>query len=202
MSAGTGDQVLPETRRGVRPDRRPYLRMLALAAVVLAADQASKVWAVSALADGRQIAVIPDLISLRLLYNPGAAFSIGTDATWVFALTTGCAVAGILYAGRRLGSLGWAAVLGVLLGGSLSHLFDRLFRTPGFAQGHVVDFIDYNGFFVGNVADIAITGGAALFILLSARGVPFGGDHTGRTGPGESSDPGDPAGTAPGGSTG
>lgn len=175
VSAGAGDEVLPGAPSGALRDRRPYAWMLVLSTIVLALDQASKVWAVAALGDGREITVIPGMISFRLLYNPGAAFSIGTDATWVFALTTACAVVGILFAGRRLGSPPWAVVLGVLLGGSLSHLFDRLFRTPGFARGHVVDFIDYHGLFVGNIADIAITGGAALFILLSVRGVPFGG---------------------------
>jgi signal peptidase II len=53
------------------------------------------------------------------------------------------------------------------LGGAVSHLGDRLFRDPGFAQGHIVDFIDYAGFFVGNVADIALVGGAALLIVAS-----------------------------------
>ncbi|GGO78553.1 signal peptidase II [Nonomuraea cavernae] len=55
-----------------------------------------------------------------------------------------------------------------------TYLLDRLFRPPGFAQGHVVDFIDYGGLFVGNVADIALTGGCALLMLLSFRGIPLG----------------------------
>lgn len=156
---------------------RLYGLMLALAAVVLTADQVSKLWAVSALSDGRRITVIPHLIALRLLYNPGAAFSIGTGATWVFALAAAAAVVGILYAGRRLGSRAWAAGLGVLLGGATSHLLDRLLRAPGFARGHVVDFIDYNGFFVGNIADIALTGGVAVLILLGLRGIPLDGIH-------------------------
>jgi signal peptidase II len=60
----------------------------------------------------------------------------------------------------------------VLLGGAASHLGDRLFREPGFARGHVVDFIDY-GLFVGNVADIALTCGCVAMLLLSLRGVPL-----------------------------
>ena len=51
------------------------------------------------------------------------------------------------------------------LGGAISHLGDRLFREPGFARGEIVDFIDYFGFFVGNVADIALVGGAIAIVL-------------------------------------
>jgi signal peptidase II len=60
-----------------------------------------------------------------------------------------------------------AIALALMLGGATTHLLDRLFRPPGFARGHVVDFIDYNGWFVGNVADIALVGGAILLVLLS-----------------------------------
>ncbi|WP_327093202.1 signal peptidase II [Nonomuraea sp. NBC_01738] len=144
--------------------------MLALAGAVLLVDQLTKLWAVSALSGGERVAVIPPLIHFRLLYNPGAAFSIGTDATWVFALAAAAAVIGILYVARRLASTGWALALGLMLGGALTHLGDRLFREPGFARGHVVDFIDY-GPFVGNVADIALACGGVVLVLLSIRGV-------------------------------
>ncbi|MCK2212196.1 signal peptidase II [Actinomadura sp. ATCC 31491] len=155
-----------------RGSGRLYGMMLALAAVVLLVDQLTKLWAVAALSGGERVAVLPPLIHFRLLYNAGAAFSLGTGTTWVFALTAAAAVAGILHVARRLASPGWALVLGVLLGGAVSHLGDRLFRAPGFAQGHVVDFIDY-GPFVGNVADLALTCGCAAMVLLSLRGVPF-----------------------------
>ncbi|MEV4068132.1 signal peptidase II [Nonomuraea fuscirosea] len=154
---------------------RRYGWMLVLAAVVLAVDQSSKFWAVSALADGERVTVVPQVIQLRLLLNPGAAFSIGEGVTWVFTLAAAAAVIGILYVGRRLRSSAWTVVLGALLGGAGSHLLDRLFRPPGFAHGHVVDFIDYGGLFVGNVADIALTGGCALLMLLSVRGIPLDG---------------------------
>ncbi|WP_222107397.1 signal peptidase II [[Actinomadura] parvosata] len=166
---------MPEEHSARDTGRRmpPYGWMLVLAAAVLLVDQGSKLWAVSALAQGRDIAVLPQLIELRLLLNSGAAFSIGEGATWVFTLTTAAAVAGILYAGRRLRSTAWTVVLGGLLGGAASHLLDRLFRPPGFAHGHVVDFIDYGGLFVGNVADIALTLSCALLVLLTWRGIPL-----------------------------
>jgi signal peptidase II len=174
--SGECEVEMPENRSARDTGRsvRPYGWMLVLAATVLLVDQASKLWAVSALSDGRNIPVIPGLIELRLLLNSGAAFSIGEGVTWVFTLTTAAAVAGILYTGRRLRSPAWAVVLGGLLGGATSHLLDRLFRPPGFAQGHVVDFIGYGGLFVGNVADIALTLSCALLLLLTLRGIPLG----------------------------
>ncbi|MFF4418289.1 signal peptidase II [Streptosporangium sp. NPDC001559] len=158
--------------RSERGSRRLYGIMLALAAVVALLDQLTKFWAVSTLSETERVPVIPPLIHFRLLYNPGAAFSLGENATWVFALVAAAAVGGILYTARRVASPGWALVLGALLGGAVSHLGDRLLREPGFARGHVVDFIDY-GPFVGNVADIALTCGGAALVLLSLRGVPF-----------------------------
>lgn len=158
---------------------RPYGWMLMLAAVVLVVDQSAKFWAISALSDGERIAVIPELIQLRLLLNPGAAFSIGAGATWVFTIVAAVAVGAILYVGRRVRSTAWTVVLGALLGGAFSHLLDRLFRAPGFAQGHVVDFIDYGGLFVGNVADIALTVSCVLIMVLTLRDIPLG-DATGK----------------------
>jgi signal peptidase II len=149
--------------------------MLVLAVMVLLADQASKLWAISALADGEPVSVIPGVIRLRLFFNPGAAFSIGEGVTWVFTLVAAAAVAGIAHVGRRLRSTAWTVALGALLGGATSHLLDRLFRPPGFARGHVVDFIDYGGLFVGNLADIALTGSCAFMVLLSARGISLDG---------------------------
>ncbi|MGI5487189.1 signal peptidase II [Microtetraspora malaysiensis] len=147
-----------------------------LAAVVLLADQLSKIWAVSALSGGERVTVLPRLLEFHLVYNPGAAFSFATEATPVFAVAAAVAVAGILYAGRRLRSAAWACALGGMLGGAASHLLDRLARSPGFGRGHVVDFIDYGGLFVGNVADIALTASCALLALLTLRGIPLGAE--------------------------
>lgn len=152
--------------------------LLALAAGVIALDQASKLWATSELSSGRVIAVLGDLLSLRLTYNSGAAFSIGAGSTWIFTIATGVAALAGLYIARRVRSRGWAVALGLLLGGAVTHLLDRLFRVPGFARGHVVDFIDYAGLFVGNVADIALVTGAALWALLTLRGIHLDGSRS------------------------
>lgn len=151
--------------------------LLATAAVVLAVDQLAKAWAVRALGDGRSIEVVGELVQLRLFRNPGAAFSFATGSTWIFTVIATVASIAIVRASRRLGSPLWALALGLLLGGALGNLVDRLFREPGFPQGHVVDFIDLPRLFVFNVADASISGAAALIALLSWWGVGVDGSR-------------------------
>ena len=142
---------------------------LGIAAVVLVLDQATKFWAERTLTGRDPIPVLGDFLQFRLLYNPGAAFSLGAGSTWIFAIAAAIAVVVLLWYVARPQPKGWLIALSLLLGGATTHLGDRLFREPGFARGHVVDFIDYNGWFVGNVADIALFCGAASLLLLSLR---------------------------------
>ncbi|WP_327035500.1 signal peptidase II [Micromonospora ureilytica] len=150
-----------------------FRAVVLIAAVVLAADQLTKYWAESTLSGGQTITILGDLLQLRLLYNPGAAFSIGSAYTWIFAVFAAAAVVAVTVVAWRVTSRAWAVALGLVLGGAATHLLDRLFREPGFARGHVVDFIDYAGFFVGNVADIALVVGVGIVMLLNVRGVPL-----------------------------
>ncbi|MBB5868355.1 signal peptidase II [Allocatelliglobosispora scoriae] len=166
----------PADDRTASPSRTPRLfpMLLALAAGLVAVDQLTKWWAVAALTGRAPIDVIGELLRLRLTYNPGAAFSLGTEYTWVLTLFAAVAVVVIAYVARRVASRAWAVGFGLMLGGAFTHLLDRLFREPGFARGHVVDFIDY-GPFVGNVADIALVVGVALIIVLNLRNIPMNG---------------------------
>jgi signal peptidase II len=143
--------------------------VLAVAVFVVALDQATKFWAESALAGRPAMRVIGDFLQFRLLYNPGAAFSIGEGATWIFTIITAVAVVVLARYAVKPAPRAQVIALTLLLGGATTHLIDRLFRAPGFARGHVVDFIDYNGWFVGNVADIALTFGAVLLVVSSLR---------------------------------
>jgi signal peptidase II len=166
-----------------------------LAAFVLAADQLTKWWAESALTvDGEPVPLVGELLQLRLIYNPGAALSIASGYTWILTIVVTVVVVFIVRAIGRLGSRGWAVALGLLLGGAVGNLVDRLAREPGFARGHVVDFIDYAGFFVGNVADIAVVSAAVLIAVLSLRGIGLDGKRHGGAEPaaepdGDQSDP-------------
>ncbi len=145
---------------------RPFWITVAIAVVVIVADQLSKVWAIENLSDGQTIPVIGDFIRFWLVYNPGAAFGLGTGYTWILAIIAGAVAVGLAWYAWRVRSVAWTIALGLILGGAVTHLGDRLFRDPGFARGHVVDFIAYGNWFVGNVADIAIVGGVAMAVLL------------------------------------
>jgi signal peptidase II len=167
------------------PTRARLLTLLAgVTLLVYAADQVTKVLATDRLRPGVPVEVVGTLLQLRLIRNPGAAFSLATGMTWLLTLVAVGVVVVVLRSARRIGSPGWALALGLLLGGALGNLTDRLVRAPGFARGHVVDFIDYNGWFVGNVADIAIVVATVVVGLLSMRGIGLDGSRTG--GPTES----------------
>ncbi len=105
-----------------------------------------------------------------MVFNSGAAFSLGEDYTWVLSVVAAAVTVGIVYYARRARTPLAIALFGVALGGAVGNLLDRLFREPGLGRGHVVDMINYNNFFVGNVADIAIVGSAAVFMLVSLFG--------------------------------
>ncbi|WP_211239795.1 signal peptidase II [Jiangella gansuensis] len=164
--------------------------LAAITIVITTIDQLTKVWAESSLAGREPIEIVGDLLQLRLLYNSGAAFSIATGMTWLLTLIVAIVIVVVLRASARLGSPGWTAALGMLLGGAFGNLIDRLFRDPGFPEGHVVDFIDYGGLFVGNIADIAITGAAVLIAILTLRGSTIDGvTRTPASAPGGTDDP-------------
>lgn len=150
-----------------------------VALVAYAADQASKAWAVAALTDAPPREVVGSLLRLVLIRNPGAAFSLGTGNTWVLSVLAAIVLVVVVRTSRRLGSLGWAWAFGLILGGALGNLTDRLTRAPGLGQGHVVDFIDYHGWFVGNVADIAIVVAAGLIAGQALRGIGVDGRREG-----------------------
>lgn len=157
----------PRTQRWTR--RAPWLA-IGVALVVLTVDQLTKAWAEANLPVGRRFPIVGDALGIRLIYNPGAAFSIGTGATWVFTIAAAGAVVAASWFTWRVRSRPWAICLGLFLGGAVTHLLDRLLRAPSFGQGHVVDFIAYFDWFVGNVADIALFAAGVLVVTLSALG--------------------------------
>lgn len=130
-----------------------------LAVVVLAADQFTKYLAIENLPFQEPVPILGDVLVFYLTRNPGAAFSLGEGVTWLFTIALAVVAVVIVYlAATRLRSRLWAVVLGLLLGGVLGNLTDRLFRQPGFPVGHVVDFINTPWMMpaIYNVADIFI----------------------------------------------
>jgi len=167
---------------------RLVLACVALAAYVV--DQATKQWAVEALAD-QDVPVIGDLLVLHLVFNPGAAFSTGTEFTIVFTALAFVAVAVVLWLSRRVGSMLWGVGLGFLLGGVAGNLTDRLLRPPGDFRGHVVDFLMLPHWPVFNVADMCINAAAVAIVVQSLRGIRIDGTRV-------DGDAADTAGEAPG----
>lgn len=173
----TNDVAVPASgRRRLVP-----LLLLAVAVVVYAADQLTKNWVVSHLTEGESVPVIGEFLQWHFVRNPGAAFSFASGSTWIFTLLAAVVVVVILWQIRRLRSIPWALFLGMLLGGVLGNLTDRLTRPPGFPEGHVVDFILTPWMWLGfnpaiyNVADIGIVTGMGLFVIVSLLGLPIDG---------------------------
>ena len=145
--------------------------MVLLVALVWAGlDQATKVWAESALTRGEPVPLVGDLLQLHLTYNSGAAFSLGTGWTGVVTTIATLVSIAIIWQAFRTRSLAWALTLGLLLGGAVGNLIDRYFRPPSVGLGHVVDFLALPNFPVFNIADMGVTTAAVLIVVLSLRG--------------------------------
>ncbi|WP_051755699.1 signal peptidase II [Nocardia sp. NRRL WC-3656] len=160
------------------PRRLPWL--LLIAAVVLAVDLGTKALVVAKMTPGEPISIFGDVVRLTLIRNSGAAFSMATGMTWLLTLIAVAVVIGVIRIGRTLRSLSWAVGLGLVLGGALGNLVDRLFRSPGPLQGHVIDFIAVTKWWpVFNVADSSIVCGAILLVVLTVFGFEPDGTRAG-----------------------
>ena len=173
---------MPETepQQATACKREVSIRALVVLAVVAvlaySLDRVSKSLVVENLILGRPVNVLGELLQLRYVENPGAAFSLGSGSTWVFAIIAAVVAVFIVIFARRIRSTAWAVLFGMLLGGNLGNLTDRLTRPPGFGVGHVVDFLQVYAFpAIFNVADVAIVSSMGLFILLTIRGVGLDG---------------------------
>jgi len=161
-------------RAGIRVGA--ILLVLGLAVAVILVDQLTKLAAIAYLEEGVPVRVLGPVAGFMLERNSGAAYSMGAGYTWIFAILAAAVAVFIVVTTRRIRSLGWAAVFGLLLGGTLGNLGDRLFREPSFGMGHVVDFISIPWLgFVCNVADVAITAAMVWFVILILMGRPLGG---------------------------
>lgn len=140
--------------------RTRLVLVAAVAAAVVAVDQLSKSWAVDRLT-GADIHLFGP-VRLHLTYNTGGAFSLGRGNPWFFAVAAVVLVVALGVFGRHLRRPLVAAALGLVLGGALGNLADRLFRDTG---GAVIDFVDVGFWPVFNVADAAVTLGAVALLL-------------------------------------
>lgn len=151
----------------------------AVVAAVALLDQVTKTFMVSWLEPGESVAVIGDWFRFRLLFNPGAAFSMGSGSTWLFTVIQIAFIAAVAIYAPRVRDPWLAVGLGLIAGGAAGNLFDRLARPPAFFLGHVVDFVSVGNFAVFNLADAAITVGVVVFIAATLlRPEPEGAGET------------------------
>jgi len=167
----TADPVRLRTRR-----LRALTVMGCVAVIVVAADAISKQLVLARLPGHPPVRLLHGLITLDLTFNAGAAFGVGTSYTAVIALIVCGVIVYIIRTARRLRSLAWTIALGLLLGGAMGNLVDRLFRAPGPLRGEVVDWINLPHFpWTFNLADASITCAAVLIAVLALRGVRIDG---------------------------
>jgi len=150
---------------------RPWRTLYLIAGVVWLIDLGTKVWAEKTLSSRANVEVLGSFLQLTFIRNSGAAFSIGTGKTIFFTIFALIVLVFITRYAGRITSKGWAVVGGLVLGGILGNLTDRIFRAPSFLQGHVIDWIQLPRWPVFNVADSAIVIAASLAVILTLRNV-------------------------------
>lgn len=171
-----------------RVRRAPVLVLLATAGTALLADAGTKHLALAALEDRDPVRLLGGAVYLTLTRNSGAAFSLGSEHTWVFPIIATAVIGWIAWMALRLRSLPWAVALGLVLGGVLGNLADRIFRAPGTFVGHVVDMVSlfdpYGRVWpVFNLADSVLVSGVVLAFLLELTGRQRDGTRVGRAAP-------------------
>jgi signal peptidase II len=189
---------------GGAPARRKRVAVLVgVAAFVLAADITTKAVVVAHLRPDQPVHLLGDIFEFWLTRNPGAAFSVGTGETVVFTVIAFGVIVYIARTARKLYSVGWAIALGLLLGGAMGNLGDRIFRAPGLFRGYVVDWIGVvpRYYPIFNLADSAIVCGGILTVILAMRGFHLDGTRGEfAAGPGapaeENAEPAESAGSA------
>ncbi len=157
--------------RSPHTPKKAWRFLYALALFVWLIDFTTKTWAVSQLLDGGPVKVLGTFLQLNLTRNSGAAFGFATGSTIFLSLLAVIVSVVINYYAPKIDSNGWAITLGLLLGGVLGNLTDRLFREPGFLRGHVIDWIELPNWPIFNVADSAIVIASVIAITLSMRNI-------------------------------
>ena len=148
--------------------RRRYALVGGVAAAVVVADQGTKWWAVDRLSRG-PIKIVGSF-RLALGHNRAGAFGLGSGFVPMIVLAVVALVVVLFVVGRSIDRPTMAVALGLVLGGAVGNLLDRVFRSPGFGRGAVIDFVDLRWWPVFNVADAAITIGCVVLVLVSFNG--------------------------------
>ncbi|WP_199237931.1 signal peptidase II [Kribbella steppae] len=175
--AAEGDAV-PTDSESTPVRRRSWKLMVLFGAVgllILFLDQLTKALALAHLTPGEPVNVIGSFLKFNLIRNSGAAFSLGSDYTPYISAIQITVALGVAYLSRKLGSIGWAVAFGLLFGGAVGNIIDRIFREPSPFHGHVIDFLQTPHWAIFNIADMAVTSAAVLLVIQTLRGVRLDG---------------------------
>ena len=152
--------------------------MLKIAVFIVISDLLTKIIAVQTLENRDSIVLVPalfgerigPLLQLTFIRNPGAAFSLGTNATWIFTILAFVISVVIWKTGKKIENRIWAICLGAMLGGAIGNLLDRIFRSPGIFRGAVVDFFQIPYWAIFNIADMAVSISATIVAIMTIFG--------------------------------
>lgn len=167
MSSADADADAPDAPLAPSASRARRIVPFIVGTVILA-DQLTKSWMVANHSE-TPVSIVGHGVELHVARNPGGAFSTFTNATAVLAVLAILLTVWLVRVVRRTSDTLTVVALALVLGGALGNLCDRIFRSPGVLQGHVVDFVRVGSFPSFNVADSAITIGAGLLIVASFR---------------------------------
>lgn len=155
--------------------KRPRIRVavfLAVAVIAVVLDRLTKLWALASLNNDENIVVVPKLLCLTLVHNPGASLGLGSSVTWLISCLAFVACVVLAYLGLTTDSLWWTSGLALAFAGAFGNLTDRVVYANGLLNGSVVDFLNY-GWSVGNVADIELAVAVVIIVALLFAGVPL-----------------------------
>lgn len=161
-----------QTERRAPLTNRPRYFFVASATIVFALDLVTKNWAVSSLQYREPIRVIGDFLKFTYSTNKGAAFNIADNATIGLSIVKLCVATFLIYYIRKVTSVWWGLALGLLCGGVIGNLWDRITRAPGRWGGEVVDWIELPHWPIFNIADSCIVVSAVFITILAMRNIP------------------------------
>ncbi|GAA2035925.1 hypothetical protein GCM10009720_15610 [Yaniella flava] len=157
------------------PQRAWWIALIPMV-IAYVADLWSKETVLANMQEGEQIPVIESVVNWHFIRNPGAAFSIGTEVTWLFTVIQAAGLLIVLYLiVFRARTMPWLITLGALGGGIAGNLTDRLFREPTFGMGHVIDFISVPNFAIFNIADSFIVCSIIVIVIMVLFGKTMDG---------------------------
>jgi len=155
--------------------KRSTTVIVMVAALVIALDRVTKLWAVHSLTPGVSESAIPNLLWFTLLTNSGAAFSTLSNATWIFTFFSSAVSVYVLFKSPRIVDRWWQLAAGGILGGAVGNLIDRFFNEPGFGRGRVIDFLELPHWPVFNVADSSVVLSACVLFVMALLGRNYDG---------------------------